>query len=388
MKQQGTTNREVKKVNRNKVFRYLNSRENASMPEIAAGIGVSTPTVLTIVSELLRAGVVCEEGELESTGGRKAKAYSVVSDSAIFIGLDITKNHIGIVCTDLSEAVRCYKRDRVVFELTDVYLRKLAETVESFLTENNIKRELVKGIGVSVPGIVDANRNYLKESHLLNIKQGLSCEELCKYIPYDCYLVNDANAGAMAECTGNNIHENMVYLSLSNSVGGALIFKAGELTLEGNGYFRNLYVGDNWTGGEFGHIVIHPEGETCYCNKKGCLDAYCSALVLANKEGGRLEKFFEKLEAGNIEYRQIWEDYLKNLSYAIDTLIMSFDCEIVLGGYVGSFLEPYIEEYKRTIKENSIFKQKDNFLRAAKYKIEASALGAAAFLVEEFITLI
>lgn len=381
----GTNNREVKRVNRNNVFRYLNAKGSAGMPEIAAELGISTPTVLTIVSELKEAGLVCEVGELESTGGRKAKSYSVISDAAVFLGVDITSNHIGIVSTDLSEKVIDYKRERIKFEKNDAYLKILAEAVDNFIEDNSIPKDRINGIGVSVPGIVDASRNYLKESHLLKIKNGLSCKELCKYIPYECYLINDANAGAMAECSGNKMHENMIFLSLSNSVGGAIIFKAGNQTLEGNGYYRNLYVGDNWTSGEFGHIIIHPEGKTCYCGKEGCLDSYCSALVLANEEGGILEAFFEKLEAGDEKYKAKWETYLKNLAYAIDTLVMSFDCDIVLGGYVGSLMEPYIDKYREQIKENIIFRQSNHFLRTSRYKTEAAALGAAVLLAEDLI---
>ena len=54
-----------------------------------------------------------------------------------------------------------------------------------------------------------------------------------------------------------------------------------------------MYRGDNWRSAEFGHMVIHPGGRTCYCGKKGCLDAYCSALRLADlvqlAKGGLLD---------------------------------------------------------------------------------------------------
>ena len=47
-----TSNQEVKKLNRNRVFRYVNSREETSMPEISAALSISGPTVLKIVNEL------------------------------------------------------------------------------------------------------------------------------------------------------------------------------------------------------------------------------------------------------------------------------------------------------------------------------------------------
>ncbi len=58
--------------------------------------------------------------------------------------------------------------------------------------------------------------------------------------------------------------------------------------------------------------------------KKGCLDAYCSALRLADLTEGKLEIFFEKLEEGNAEYEKIWDEYLDNLAIAVDNLRMCF----------------------------------------------------------------
>ncbi len=98
----GTNSLEVKKLNRNRVFRYVNSLSETSMPDISSALDISGPTVLTIVKELKDAGVVEEVGELQSTGGRKAKAIAAVKDARCAIGVDITANHVGIAYTDLA----------------------------------------------------------------------------------------------------------------------------------------------------------------------------------------------------------------------------------------------------------------------------------------------
>ena len=92
-----TNNSEVKKLNRNRVFRYINDRDETCMPEISAALDISSPTVLTIVNELKEDNLITEVGEFKSTGGRKAKAIASIKDSRYTIGLDITKNHIGII---------------------------------------------------------------------------------------------------------------------------------------------------------------------------------------------------------------------------------------------------------------------------------------------------
>ena len=72
---------------------------------------------------------------------------------------------------------------------------------------------------------------------------------------------------------------NAVYLSLSNTVGGSICFGGQQ------------YPGDNFKSGEFGHMVIEKNGRQCYCGKQGCMDAYCSALVLQEIQTGVWRSF-------------------------------------------------------------------------------------------------
>lgn len=389
MVKRSTNNSEVKRLNRNRVFRYINNRDETSMPEISSALDISTPTVLTIVNELKEEGVVEEVGELESTGGRKAKAIASIKDNKYAIGLDITKNHVGIIYTDLSQQVLKHERVYRPFENTKKYFLELNKFVGDFISENDIPKEKMIGIGISVPGIVDQERKIITHSHALDIYH-VPCEDWEEYMPYPCEFLNDANAAALAERIRCGDKSSMVYLSLSNTVGGAIMFRSAGTSYEPEGAsdagVRNMYVGDEWRSAEFGHMVIHPGGERCYCGKEGCLDAYCSALKLADMENGKLESFFEQMEAGNKAYMQIWKRYLEDLAIAVDNLRMCFDCEVVLGGYVGSHIGPYIPEFRKLVAKKNIYSDNGAFVRACKYQKAASAFGAAVYQMEKYIS--
>ena len=111
----GTNSLEVKKLNRNRVFRFVNGKSETSMPDISAALDISGPTVLTIIKELKAVGVVEEVGELKSTGGRKAKAIASVKEARYAVGMDITENHVGFAYTDLSMKVLKHERIRKPF---------------------------------------------------------------------------------------------------------------------------------------------------------------------------------------------------------------------------------------------------------------------------------
>lgn len=384
-----TNNSDVRKLNRNRVFRFINSTSETCMSEISSALEISGPTVMSIVKELKDEGVIAEVGEYESTGGRKAKAIASVKNYRYAIGVDITQNHVGLVYTDLGREAQSHERIQKTFENTEDYFLELSEMIRDFVARNQIPEDRILGMGMSMPVIIDRQRGVITNSHALGV-YGIRCEDWISYMPYPCEIVNDASAAAIAEISGYQEPKSMVYLLLSNTVGGAVFICSDPLSAaESAGHISglvNTHEGDNWRSGEFGHMTLYPEGKTCYCGKKGCVDVYCSARNLADLENGKLERFFEKLEDGNEEYREIWNRYLDHTALVVDNLRMAFDCDVVLGGYVGSFMEPYMEEFRKRIAPLDIFDRDGSYAKACSYQKEASAFGAALYQMEEFLS--
>ena len=382
MTRQSVSNLEVKKINRNQIYRCINQLERVSKPEIAANLGVSMPTVLQNVNELLERGLVAEVGAFESTGGRKAKVLSPIYNARFAIGVDITQNHRGMALTDLSGNVINHMRLHKIYHNDDQYYRELSEIVLGFLQTVNTSKENFLGFGFSVPGIVTVDSEMITDSHALQF-ENLPSKLFTKYIPYQCIFTNDANAAMIAEMYHHSEKQTAVYLSLSNSVGGSIFIKKNS-GFEGQPGYDNLFLGENFRGGEFGHMTLYPGGTECYCGKKGCVDAYCSAKILSQHTDGRLENFFEAV-GKNEEFSRIWDDYLDHLAIVINTLRMAFDCQVIIGGYVGSFIEPYLEILKEKTNILNTFEMDASYIRPCSFRVEASALGAALRHIENFI---
>ena len=77
MRQNPGKSLEPKRNNKIRTAKFISARRMTSKAEIASSLNLSMPTALAYVKELIEAGIVVEEGEYESTGGRKAKALSV-----------------------------------------------------------------------------------------------------------------------------------------------------------------------------------------------------------------------------------------------------------------------------------------------------------------------
>ena len=365
------SNMDVKRRNRSNTLRCILACDHISQMELSQRLSLSWPTVLQNVKELSELGLIQEAGSYESTGGRKAKAYAPVRDAKLALGLDITRNHVSVVLVDLSGQVVRSVRKTCPFSLDDGYAQGLGELAGQFVEEDKAHDRLL-GVGVSLPGIVAEEEGVLRHSHILGI-QDVPTGFFSRYILYPCHFINDANAAGLAEVYGAPDAGDFVYLSLSNSVGGAIL----------NG--GALYTGNHLRAGEFGHNTLIPGGRRCYCGKEGCLDTYCSARVLADLAGGRLADFFDRLRAGDPQLGQIWKEYLQYLAVAVNNLHMSFDCDVIVGGYVGAFLEEFGAPLRTLLEERNPFRRDASYLHFCRYKLEAAAVGAALVQVEEFI---
>ncbi|RDU22561.1 ROK family transcriptional regulator [Anaerosacchariphilus polymeriproducens] len=377
-------NMEVKRINRNQIFRYVNKFEKVSKPDIALNLNISMPTVLQNVKELMEHGLICEEGAFESTGGRKAKVLSPLQNARWAIGIDITQNHVGFALTDLSGKVLRHTRMYKPFRSEDSYYKELGNLAHKFLEESNMDEETFLGFGISIPGIVTPDNKTITFSHVLGIKD-VPCSSFSQFLNYPCYFINDANAAGLAEIYNAKNQSTAVYLSLSNSVGGTIIQPKNNFD-ETFQVSEKLYLGDNWRGGEFGHVTLIPGGEQCYCGKQGCFDVYCSAKKLSQKTEGKLEIFFEELQKGNREFEEMWEEYLGYLALEVNSLRMIFDCKIIIGGYVGSFIEPYLKRLQEKVALLNTFSKDETYIQPCRYQVEASALGAAILHIESFIS--
>lgn len=373
MEKKKITNMEVKKKNRNEVFRYICKQGTVSNPDISYNLKMSLPTATQITKELMEKGLVEEKGEMQSTGGRKAKALSAVVNVKLAVGLDITQNHITLVLTNIMGELLKYERIYQPYAQEDAYYQKVNEKLELFLDESGADRNKILGVGISFPGIIDLDKEMITYSHVLGV-ENLSFTTVSSFFSYPCYFLNDANAGAYAEGFHEEGDGDFFYLSLSNTVGGAVFSK------------KELIQGRNFRCGEVGHMTVVPDGEYCYCGKKGCLDAYCAAGRLSDEAGGKLERFFERLDQEEAETIKIWDSYTDYLAIAVNNIHMVLDCDVVLGGYVGSHMGTHLQDIWDKVSERNTFGEKDTYVRACNYKVAAAALGAALKMVEMFVS--
>ncbi|NMD37716.1 MAG: ROK family protein [Christensenellaceae bacterium] len=364
----------IKQKNRSKIAMYIINSSCVSRQEIANSLGFSMPTVFQNVNELIDSGLVYEKGEYGSTGGRKAKILSIKEGVKYTMGVEITPHHIRMVLLDLSRKLLDFEQKRFVYENNSSYYLELSKIIDIFIKKNglidNRLQDLI-GIGIALPGIIDQSRQILLKSHALGV-ENIPLWQFSYNLKHKVVFGNDANFAAHTEVIDKN--KNTIYLSLNDTVGGA-IYQNGD-----------IYLGDTFKSGEIGHMILVPGGKKCYCGKHGCFDAYCSAKVLhKNKEDMSLHSFFKNLENNDFQSIQEWDTYLDYLAIIVSNLRMAFDCDIILGGHVGGYMEDYFHKFSNKIQKYNNFDIDVSYIKLGKYKQECAAIGAARIIAENFI---
>lgn len=357
-----------KNITKYKILNYILNRKEVSKVELAKQLNLSMPTVLTNVSELISKGVITEVGELESTGGRKARSLGIKKDFRYSLGVDITARHIGMVLIDLSGEIVKQERIQENFTADVSYCSVLAETVRSFY-KNEVPEEKILGIGISLPGIINQKDKVLVKSHALHL-DNFSLKMMEQLLPFSVYFENDANAAMLAE--NPRLLDNAVYLSLNHTLGGAICMDG------------KLFTGQHQKAGEFGHMILKPEGKQCYCGKKGCADAYCAGSVLLQNGAENLDTFMSQLGTDQ-ERDAVWQQYLDNLAILISNIRMFFDTDIILGGAVGGYLSSHMIPLSEKVFRYNLFDGDVSYLKNCSYQKEASAVGVAKYFFETLI---
>lgn len=235
--------------------------------------------------------------------------------------------------------VKCglFKTDGVLVEKWEIPTRTenngseivpdVAKTIEEKLAEKNISKEEVDGIGIGVPGPVNAEGDVIAAVNLFWGYKKLS-KELNELTGLAVKVGNDANVAALGEAWKGAAAgaKNVILVTLGTGVGGGIIVDG------------KIVAGHHGAGGEIGHAnVMHDETETCNCGNKGCLEQYTSAtgiVRLAKQELASLEEPSVLREKKELSAKAVLDGYKSG--DALSVRVMDKVGEI-LGGALAMF---------------------------------------------------
>ena len=252
-------------------------------------------------------------------------------------------------------------------------LPDIADAVLGYLEKENIEKSQVLGIGIGVPGPVDAS-GIVPACDNLGWGKTDVAGELSRLTDLPVKAGNDANMAALGECWKGSGCDNMVLVTLGTGVGGGIIINGKPL------------VGRNGAAGEIGHMVLNrDETLVCGCGKKGCAEQYCSAtgLVRMAKHYATAKDVFNAAKAGDENAQAVLERYYALLAELIANVCIVLNPEkVVIGGGVSKAGTTLLEGIARHFDKFIYHSSKDVEFALATLGNDAGAYGAFKLLLD------
>ena len=206
-----------------------------------------------------------------------------------------------------------------------------------------LRQHVVAGLGVAVAGFVDAARGAMVNNANLPALRDFPLRDiLSDMLGLECALEVDSNASTIAEYrfgAGKGALR-LLGLTLGTGVGGGVIL--GSRVVRHTGH----------CAGDLGHVIVSPEGRTCTCGARGCLEAMACADAVTERGGGRVDDIIVRARAGETRAQAALAETGRWLGLGLASLAPLYAPDtIVVGGGVASagelLLAPAREAFAR-----------------------------------------
>src|SRR5690554_826627 len=383
----------IKDINRALVLYQLRKKGPLSRTEISKQTKLGQSTLTKITEELKEKEMIKEIGEGVSGGGRKPVYLEFNYDYGYVIGIKIEVKRVIIALTNLKAQVI----DKTEFQFNcgaspDEVIAGLVTGVRKIITRNKYAGRRWLGVGIGVSKLVNKERGELIYSTLLGWNQVPFRKILQEKFSVPIYVDNDVNVYTLAELTygyGQNLN-NFILVITGVGVGAGFVFN------------RQIYRGEFGGAGEVGHMVIFPDGNYCYCGRRGCLEAHAGEgfiveetkrLLSYEKDSPLYEKRFSltiesvlaAAQQGDYCAGQAFYTAGRNLGFGLVNLINTVNpASVILAGENMRGKEYMLPGINEVVKKNFFSRYCGSFdLKVSELGDDAWEIGAATLVINE-----
>lgn len=251
------------------IIKALYFSETLSCTEISLQIGKSYTLVVKTIDEMMKEGLVMENGYALSSGGRRSMNYCLPADSfyTVAVAMDQFVTRIAIL-NAVRQPVSQIHKIELLLEHNKGALEKLADAIKMAIESAPVNHNKIIGIGIAMPGFINSHNG----SNYTFLGEGVS-DYVYDKTEIPVFIENDSTAIGLAEYRFGKARQkkNAMVINLSWGIGLGMIVDG------------SIFRGENGFAGEFSHIPVFRNGKLCSCGKTGCLETETSLLFMIKK---------------------------------------------------------------------------------------------------------
>lgn len=388
---------QMRQINAKSVFQLIKENQDISRATISKMTHLSPTTVSTIVEQLIERGMVVETVPLKGKGaGRKAMSLEVSHDNKFIIGIDLGPERIAGTVFNL--------RHDPVYTMTESFEQTpdaLVQSVLQMINRLNIavqdRFDELMGIGISVPALLDSEKETILLSTALNMENVNLHAYLAREVDAPIFIEDSTVLAATAEREWmGNTSSPFIYLSIDEGVGACIIVDDHYLQ------------GANGVMLEIGHMSLDVNGELCQCGNRGCFERHVSTVTISQKVENEIKEnpnsildqllrkspedpiekvLAEAVNAGDSTAVHILSELASDLGNGIVNLIHIFNPEtIVIGGGLAVIGDPLLDGVEAQVGNRAIQSFREKCTIRLKHPHENAVLcGASLFVLSKVL---
>lgn len=360
------------------ILRILRDEGAQSRAELSRRSKLSATTLTHVTAALLRDGSILEGETYGANGvGRPAQAVRLAPEARNVAGVHIGAGNVQVTITDLlarPKAGAAFSFDTTCADPDDI-VRQVSRTVVQLAEESQLEAKSLLGVGIGVPGPVDAARRSALASINVGWRNVPLADKLEDALQLPATVEHNVSAMALAEShygIGKNAPA-LLYIYLRTGLGAGLMVDGAPFRPGGHGAV------------ELGHIQVVPEGKLCACGNVGCLETFvCERALMdaAGLKGAAPDNLLSRVELNPAA----WNLVLRHLTTALASAVNILSPElIVFGGHLGEAPKSLFEQLERDLPQRIMPHMRDILsIRRATFGAQAGAIGGAAAALDRF----
>jgi glucokinase len=233
--------------------------------------------------------------------------------------------------------------------------------------------------GIVMPGIVDERAGIARYAANLGIYRDMPLRQLVEErLALPVHLGHDVRASGLAEAVlgAGQGREHLLVVTIGTGIGTAHLAH------------RRLLAGAHGAAGEIGHVIVRPDGPTCGCGQRGCLEAVASAAAVGRRYselGGSPAAARDvalRAAAGEDLAGQVWTEAVEALATGLLAAQALLDVElIVLGGGLAEAGDQLLTPLRAALRGKITFHREPELVRA-RLGDQAGCLGSALLALD------
>ena len=318
----------LRRLNERAVFEEVLRRGAVSRGGLSRSLGVSQTTVAKITDRLIAQRLIQENDAPDAPDGRRpgrpGRVYRVDADRTQVIGVTVDVRRCAVFGAALDGAIRADTLSE--FQTPATYaglLGRLAEAVRHVAAS----RERTVGLGVSVPGEVDALAQKVLLCPNLHILDGRSpARDLEAMLGLPATLLHETVGTCLAERAYGAARGMDDFVMIG-------VYEGYGCSAFANG---SLVVGHSGMAMEMGHITVDLDGPPCGCGNRGCLETLATDQAFARRVSRRLgrdcavEEIVGRVADGDLDVTAELDQTLEYLAIGVAAAVNTFNPQAVL----------------------------------------------------------